>query len=906
MAPTGSAKREGLRLPTGLRPSSTVLLVLLTLGAAASAARAQPYFDAPWRAFDAVDEPLGAETMMSVAVGDLDGDDLPDLVAGQWGSNSPGFPPGVSGVYVFRNLGDEFGGPATFARSTFYEVLYGVRGIELVDLDNDGDLDVAAATLDNGFGINPGNVTLLLNDGTGVLGPPAYLPAGDDGPESIAAADLDGDGDIDLAVANYGSFGSGDTVSVFFNNGDATFAPRATYTIEEKHLDDIIAVDLNQDGAPELVVAHENFGSAQVSVLPNDGSGAFGPIRSYPFIYSAQVDGNVVACDPDRDGDMDLVFSPLAVESDGQLGLLRNDGTGEFATEYYPYGLWQYDRAFDLAVADLNGDGIDDIVGGQLFEAGVVTFLADGEGGFGSGRMVPSVPDAIAVAVADLDLDGDTDLIAVDDFWPLLAVHENPGGGMFNVRPQFGEVFSPNVLDMGDVDGDGDRDAAISHGGAVSGAVHVYLNESDGTFSESYKSPGSSYAYAHLHDLDGDGNLDLLFTSGPNAPPYDFFTARGFGDGTFGPTIRWLIGTCGSAYPGAFDLDNDGDLDVVNTEDRGCAGGADNSLYVSLNQGDGTFAPHIKVPVSPLVDNVAAGDFDEDGILDLITMAGSSKLLLGLGDGRFAPERALAADLWALNAIVDDLDGDGHLDIASHGVQELRGTLRVLWGDGTGQFEVSDFARIPSLGNWIEPTDLDGDGDTDFVSTGVQDAVVFVNGEGRSFTYEGRYGIGRDSAAVHVADADADAIPDLVAIVRLDRDPSSVSGGLSFVPGLRGGPSLTVTIEPSATSVLLPAEGGSVQFTLTVTNPGEVAETVDLWTAFTGPMSREPALGPRTLTIAAGSTFKDTLTQTIPGGAPAGAYSYTVKLGTLGGALLASDSFSFTKKSLLAPIDPLE
>ena len=108
-------------------------------------------------------------------------------------------------------------------------------------------------------------VSVLLNDGDGSFAAQSVYAVGD-APYSVFSADLDGDGDMDLAAANYGS----DNVSVLLNNGDGTFAPQSVYGAGDgPH--SVLSVDLDGDGDLDLAVA--NWNSDNVSVLLNESAG---------------------------------------------------------------------------------------------------------------------------------------------------------------------------------------------------------------------------------------------------------------------------------------------------------------------------------------------------------------------------------------------------------------------------------------------------------------------------------------------------------------------------------------------------------------------------------------------------------------------------------------------------------
>ncbi|MDX1421172.1 MAG: FG-GAP-like repeat-containing protein [Rubricoccaceae bacterium] len=873
--------------------------LLLVIGAAVPAA-GQPFFDAPWRAFHTGSWETGRYDH-ALAVADLNGDGLPDAAVGQTTFSG--------GIRVLFNEGDVDGAPATFTDDgVFYPTSRKVWQVVAADLDGDGDIDLAGSHTDE-FHLNGTQVVVLRNTGTGIYGAPAYYAAGPAGPHGIEAADLDGDGDLDLAVANRGYLSQGTAVSILRNNGDGTFAPPVSTTVADGP-NRLEAGDLDGDGDLDLAVGHED--EITVSVLLNDGTGAFGVAATYANLatgLNTLANGDVALADFDADGDLDIYYSNAGLYGAGgvepQLAFLRNNGAGTFSSEIRSVGVAYESTPFSIESDDVNGDGFPDLVTAQHFDNGFFVLLGDGMGGFADTEMYAGAfkgsdgGGAKAVALADLDGDGDRDVLTVNGLVRLLTAHENLGDGTFPRRPVYGRVFLHSVLDVGDVDGDGDSDVATSHGGFFASGVAVHLNDGNGAFSTSL-STGGSYAFAKLRDLNGDGDLDLLYVSAPTAPPYDFFTRLGNGDGSFGAETRWPLGACGVGNPNAFDVDNDGDLDVVNTESRGCFGGGDASrLYISRNNGDGTFQPAYTLPGLGFPTFVEAADFNEDGALDLVTVASYPLVYFGNGDGTFEPYQQLPVGAGGKNVLALDLNGDGHVDQARLEVDaRAEDRIAVLLGDGSGGFTTTVFTpTLQQFGAWITAGDVDGDGDPDLIGEGPQDAAVFLNDGSGGFTYGGRYGLGHAGYAPHYADFTGDGIGDLVALVLHNDPPAGTEQGLAVVPGLEGQPlaPLAVTAQPVGGPVTIGPGGGSFQFTATITNASPEPQAFEAWTAVTGPASREPVVGPFAVTLQPGQALTRTLTQRVPGSAPPGTYTYAVNVGTLGGAVTASDSFPFEK-----------
>jgi FG-GAP-like repeat len=781
------------------------LIALLLIGPAQllgpGVSTAQPFFDAPWRTFETAPWATGRYAV-ALATGDLNNDDRPDAVIGQ-----NVFSPGLR---VFLNQGSAAGRPATFNEGNFYSTPRGAWGVVLADFDGDGDLDVAATDSDANY--VGSQVAIFRNNGAGVLTGPQLFPAGG-ASTGIDAIDLDDDADVDLIVANYGFFGNGTTVSVLRNNGSGTFAAPVSYVVGAAP-NDIKAGDLDRDGDADLAVAHD--GGSRVSVLFNQGNGTFAPATSFDNLFPGAGPAELVVLDIDGDQDLDILRSGYYDQdaNDARLALLRNAGNRVFQAELLPYGLPFRNPAFDLTVADLDGDQRDDVIGAHFFEAGFVVFEDDNAGRFMPGAMYAGLPNTIAVAAPDLDGDADSDVLTTSRIERLLTSHENTGGGTFPELPIQGHGNLHMVIDLGDVDHDGDLDAVTSHGGASYSDVVVYRNQGNGTFVESFRTPANVYAaFAKLRDLGGDGTLDLLFVTAPGPPfatPLDFWSARGNGNGTFGPIVRHPLNACGLGHPAAIDLDDDDDLDVINTEVSACINIPESGrrLFISLNNGDGTFQPAFTVFAGAAPFNVAGGDFNEDGQIDLATASQSiSALLFGNGDGTFQPEQPLATGRLGDNILALDLNSDANLDLVSlEDDAHSESVLSVLLGNGMGGFVVTEYLDHPTqdFREWVASGDVDEDGDTDLVTGGVQDALVFLNDDTGHFTLSGRYGIAADAFALHYADVTGDGHGDLVALGKYEFPPAGFDHGLVVVPGL---PPSTTGVEPVAGPVAPPRDG---------------------------------------------------------------------------------------------------
>ena len=193
---------------------------------------------------------------------------------------------------ILKNNGD-----GTFSAPYYYYIGMWVSRFFSVDLDKDGDNDLAIAIHYTNL------VCIMYNDGSGNFSDPVYYEVGEgnSNPVSVYAADLDKDGDYDLAVANHGN---SHDVCILLNNGDGTFVRHANYFVGHDPLW-VSCGDMDGDGNIDLVVANRNeFGpdyNDNVSILKNYGDGTFGP----PTYYSV-IDGPACVFLVDFDADVDL------------------------------------------------------------------------------------------------------------------------------------------------------------------------------------------------------------------------------------------------------------------------------------------------------------------------------------------------------------------------------------------------------------------------------------------------------------------------------------------------------------------------------------------------------------------------------------------------------------------------
>jgi hypothetical protein len=755
------------------------LAVLATAAASVPVVGEVPkLFDTSWLGWDAGTYQT-ARYVYAGTTADFDHDGDADVATATY--------PNLPAVTVLLNNGD-----GTYAQPDVYPIPDASYEVIAADIDGDTFADLVAADTNlNYFGTS---ISLLHNNGDGTFAPAQEFTTGQ-GPVGLAAADFDGDGHLDVAVAEWGFLGDGATVSLLAGDGSGGFLPRQTFAAGASpfRLD---AADLNGDGRPDLAVANGDFntGYAAVNILYNDGAGGFEPPTNLPLSGF----GGIVffpairAADVDLDEDADLLFSHTGLTqggSGGVIALFRNLGGGAFAA---PVGLPLTPFAGSttgIDVGDVTGDGWPDIAGTNHDNEGWTLVPSAGGGTFGPARRYPTGEAPWDVHLADADGDGDLDPIVFSRDSLEACIHENPGDGDFAPPPTFSiEPFS-QFFDQGDIDDDGDLDVV-----AAGGIISILRNQGDGTFApyEQYFPPLAPLDLK-LRDLDGDGDLDLLFNE-DGIFTYFWATALNDGTGHFGPGTVWGPSTCGyfKAEIDAFDLDNDNDLDVVRVENLGCPGEPFSSrrLFVNENLGNATFALANIVVLNPSPRSVAAGDFNEDGFLDLVVNGQPTSILLGHGDFTFT--LLSAADLTGINVATADFDGDDHLDIVQ-ALQRGSGNLEsmaVQLGNGDGSFQPEDIylgSHAPDLSQITEilTGDPDADGDIDVMASNYasNDASFWANNGDGTFSPQVRYGVGLNPIDLSYADFTGDGVGDLAAT--LSSFPP-LSGNVTVVPGTAG------------------------------------------------------------------------------------------------------------------------
>lgn len=332
----------------------------------------------------------------------------------------------------------------TFQLAATYEIklpgefISQAYGISAVDLDGDGDPDFSIPCEVSS------DVRVFENLGCGnFAGPQLHaLPPGSY-PSPNDTADFDGDGRIDLAVANI----NGDSASVLLGSGNGGYLSsfeQATGSTPRA----IVAVDADADGATDLVVA--NLGSSNLSYLRNQSNGAFDSASF--FEGGGQGESALASVDANGDGRWDLfVGHRNSQTATSQLG----DGNGQFT---FRDSTFIGGQAWMFAAGDLDGDGDVDLTSANSSQGNVGLAFNDGTGLWAGTQTLNSGGFTIATDLGDFDADGDLDLVLSNYSTADWTIYRNDGTGQFSAAPSLASNQAGSCMTIVDHDLDGDLD----------------------------------------------------------------------------------------------------------------------------------------------------------------------------------------------------------------------------------------------------------------------------------------------------------------------------------------------------------------------------------------------------------------------------------------------------------------
>lgn len=389
-----------------------------------------------------------------------------------------------------------------------------------------------------------------------------------------------------------------------------------------------------------------------------------------------------------------------------------------------------------------------------------------------------------SVAIADMNGDGKADLICAGNDSATILL----GNGWDEFQPvQRLPVRAPNPAAVGDVNGDGYLDLALADPAA--GHVTLYLGDGIG-----HVGMGTDYAAGTrptsvvFADLDSDGNLDLVSSNDSGVA-----IRLGLGGGSFGPELDVPVAGA-PAFVESGDLNGDGIPDLV-------VGGA--AVYILIGNGDGTFRAGVSIPKT--APQFVLSDVSGDGHPDLVVPGGSVSVWYGAGDGTFPAHIDLQrTSTWPFASVaVTDVNRDGIPDIVAAAPGEdydafppPNRSVSIFLGFGQGSFYSEVTTAAAGAPTFVASGDLNGDGSSDLVVTNVAAKVfsVYLTNGDATFGLARDFACGSAPYTIETADFNRDG--------RMDLATSDHDGGVSILLGRGGGDLQPATSVPLGSGAL--------------------------------------------------------------------------------------------------------
>ena len=712
------------------------------------------------------------------ALEDMNRDQILDLIVNNAGE---------SGISIILGNGD-----GTFREQQRFGVEYGAFSMALGDVNGDGNMDVVTA---NGYAAD---ISVLLSNGDGTLKPQQRFPGGLIILEEIALGDYNADGNLDVFC---GSSYQGLKVSIILGNGDGTF--QAPMVERQSRALALVNRDVNTDGIPDVLIAAIHYPPSDIPSTPflyDLGSWWLSNADEIPDTLpriSPNISSPVAVADYNGDGLSDMLNGTHHMELS-----LALDGRGQ---SFSPPRSLAKDE-FEADMADLNGDGLDDIVAAGSSNISIFTsagneilnqisdqipfqiipntvvaadFNADGNldnvVGYGGHRNGPYVSVQLGngdgtfqrsnagthvgdnpVAVTDINRDGILDIIASMNCCQheRIFISLGNGDGTFRSAPTI-RVDEASLGAYGDFNNDGVLETLA---GEVGGDLYTIPVEFEGTKTTPSQTqqpldviqPTEAYAVVVV-DLDNDGYLDTIARSNESESFARVYMGKG--DGTFKAPQQIDIGTNRFYMMVVVDLNEDQfpDLITFNTFDE--------SISVLLGNGDGTFQSYQQYPVGGFPRSVAIGDIDRNGTVDLVAPDGNSLLLMfGNGAGAFEEKQQLIIDeVFPKHVMLDDVNKDGFLDfIVNIGV--------VIFANSDGTYSVEQRLDLDKESISLELEDINKDGALDVITQhkSINSVSVALGNTNGAFQDLYQVDIGNPAESINFGDVDEDGALDLL------------------------------------------------------------------------------------------------------------------------------------------------
>jgi hypothetical protein len=376
------------------------------------------------------------------------------------------------------------------------------NSVVVADFNGDGIPDLAVTNL------RSNTVTVLLGDGTGNFNPVATPPQTGNLPEALAVGDFNGDGNLDLVVVTLN-----DVAEIFLGDGNGTFTAGQTISLSSEApsfspgAEGVVVADFNGDGILDIAVANVNNYPNAVTVLLGQGNGTFEPGWTSPSAMNLAQAFGIAVGDFNGDGLPDLAVSvETGTQNTKEVAILLSRGNGTFELARNIPSFVTFPSA--VTVADFRGIGRADLAVITQSDNSVEILLSNGDGTFTSGSPITTNVPA-GLAVGDFNGDGIPDLGVSNGVENTVTVLVGNGSGAFAAATSPATGSAPNSVAVGDFNGDGFLDLAVANEGSsttTDGTASILLaSEWSATASKSGVSVSSG---THLVDASYGGDVN--------------------------------------------------------------------------------------------------------------------------------------------------------------------------------------------------------------------------------------------------------------------------------------------------------------------------------------------------------------------------------------------------------------
>ncbi len=359
-------------------------------------------------------------------------------------------------------------------------------------------------------------------------------------PVHVVAADVNGDGKLDLICANQ----SGYSLTIFTNDGHGNFGSNATIDLSPFFSPNwVAAAEINGDGQLDLICSADTSSEGgYLLTITNNGSGSFVIARAYRVqIGNFSFTPSVAAADVNGDSKLDFISANKTGHS---LTVMTNNGSGGFNTDVMLYAK----GPFCVVAADINGDGKVDLISAQAVAGALIVWTNDGCGLFGSNATLNANSNPYCVVAADINNDGRPDLISANNtgysnYVGTLTVLTNNGSGLFGSNAMLSvsssryHFLGPYCVVAADINGDGKLD--LINANTDDNTLTVLTNNGNGAFgSNTILNVGSGPYCVVAADINGDGRPDLISANINDNTLTVLINTSTFPPPTFTPTLN--------------------------------------------------------------------------------------------------------------------------------------------------------------------------------------------------------------------------------------------------------------------------------------------------------------------------------------------------------------------------------